>query len=120
MLAVVHKEVSNLGWWSRAMWNEEASMRVGTGRRLRFTTLPRTDLGRWAIGLTAAFFPLVFAAAVVPRGAAIGFFCGLAGGGAALIAIVRDRERAVTVFAALMPLVVGIAFVVAELIGGGR
>lgn len=46
------------------------------------------------LGLAAAFFPLVFAAAVVPRGAALGFVFGLAGGVAALMAIVRDRERA--------------------------
>ena len=88
--------------------------------RPRITILPTTDLGRWAIGLAAASFPLVFAAGVVPRGAAIGFVFGLAGGVAALMAIIRDRERAVTVFAALLPLVVGVAFVLAELISGGR
>jgi hypothetical protein len=82
------------------------------------TILPTTDLGRWAVGLAAAFFPLVFAAGVVPLGAALGFFCGLAGGAAALTAVIRDRERAVTVFAALLPLVVGVAFVLAEVITG--
>jgi hypothetical protein len=60
----------------------------------------------------------VFAAAVVPRGAALGFVCGLAGGVAALMAIIRDRERAVTVFAAVVPFAVGVAFVLAELISG--
>ena len=88
--------------------------------RPRITILPTTDLGRWAIGLAAFFLPLVFAAAVVPRGATLGFVCGLAGGVAALTAIIRDRERAVTVLAALLPLVVGISFVLAELFGGGR
>jgi hypothetical protein len=34
------------------------------------------------------------------------------------MAIIRDRERAVTVFAALVPLVVGVGFVLAELISG--
>ena len=34
------------------------------------------------------------------------------------MAVIRDRERAVTVFAALLPLVVGVAFVLAELITG--
>jgi hypothetical protein len=72
------------------------------------------------VGFAAAFFPLVFAAAMVPRGAALGFVCGLAGGVAALLAIIRDRERALTVFAALLPLVVGVAFVLAELISGSR
>ena len=86
--------------------------------RTRIAILPTTDLGRWAVGLAAAFFPLVFAAAVVPRGAALGFFCGLAGGVAAVMAIIRHRERAVTVFAALVPLAIGVAFVLAELISG--
>jgi hypothetical protein len=38
------------------------------------------------------FFPLVFAAAVVPIGAALGFVCAPAGGAAALVAIVRDAS----------------------------
>ena len=84
----------------------------------RIAILPTTNLGRWAVGLAAAFFPLVFAAAVVPRGAALGFVCGLAGGVVALMAIVRDRERAVTVFAALAPLAIALAFVLAESITG--
>jgi hypothetical protein len=82
-------------------------------RHPRIPILPTTHLGRWAVGLAAAFFPLVFAAAVVPRGAALGFVCGLAGGAAALVAIVRDRERAVIVFAALAPLAIAVAFLLA-------
>jgi hypothetical protein len=70
------------------------------------------------VGLGTAFFPLMFTAAVVPRGAMLGFVCGLAGGVAALVSIARDRERALTVFAALLPLVVALAFVLAETIGG--
>jgi hypothetical protein len=77
--------------------------------------LPTTELRWWATGLAAAF-PLVFAAAVVPRGAALGLVAGLAGGTAALVAIVRDRERALTVFAALAPAVVAVGFLVAELV----
>ena len=34
-------------------------------------------------------------------------------------AILRDGERALTVFAALVPVVLGVGFVVAQLIGGG-
>jgi hypothetical protein len=77
-----------------------------------------TNLGWWAVGLAVAFFPFVFAAAVMPRAAALGFVCGVAGGLAALIAIARDRERAVTVFVALVPVAIAAAFVLAELIGG--
>ena len=60
----------------------------------------------------------MFLAGVVPRSAALAFVCGLAGGLAALAAVVRDRERAVTVFAALVPLAIAVAFALAELIGG--
>ena len=86
--------------------------------RPRITVVPATALGWWAVGLAAAFFPLVFAAALVPSAAALGFVCGLAGGVAALVAIIRDRERAVTVFAALVPLAVAVAFVLTEVITG--
>ena len=86
-------------------------------QRPRITILPMSRLGWWAAGLAAAF-PLVFAAAVVPGSAALGFVCGLAGGVAALAAIIRDRERAVTVFMALVPLVVGVGFVLVEVISG--
>ena len=84
----------------------------------QITVLPTTHLGRLAVGLAVAFFPLVFAASVVPRGAALGVVCGVAGGVAGLTAIVRDRERAATVFAAFVPLAVAVAFVLAELITG--
>ena len=60
----------------------------------------------------------MFAATVVPGGAALGFVSGLAGGIVALMAIVRERERAVTVFAALVPLAIAVGFVLAELISG--
>lgn len=86
--------------------------------RQRITILPTTSLGGWAVGLSAAFFPLVFAAALAPRGAMLAFVSGLAGGVAGLMAIVRDRERAVSVFAALVPLAIAVAFVVAEVISG--
>jgi hypothetical protein len=86
--------------------------------RPRITILPTTDLGRWAVGLAAAFFALVFAAFVVPRGAAVGLVCGLAAGVAALSAVIRGHERAVSVFAALVPLLIAVGFVLAQLIAG--
>ena len=86
--------------------------------RPRITFLPATHLGWWAVGLAAAFFPFVFAAAVVPRGAALGFVCGLAGGVTALMAVIRHRERALIVFVALVPLVIAVAFLLVELISG--
>jgi hypothetical protein len=83
----------------------------------RITILPTTALGWWAVGLTAAFFPLVFTAGVVPAGAALGLICGIAGGAAAVTAIGRETDRAVLVFAALLPLVIAVAFLLAELAG---
>jgi hypothetical protein len=86
--------------------------------RRRIAVLPTTAPGWWAVALAVASVVLVFAAGEVPRGAALGLACGVAGGGAALVAIARDRERAVTVLASLLPLVIAVGFVVAELIGG--
>jgi uncharacterized membrane protein YphA (DoxX/SURF4 family) len=74
--------------------------------RPRIAILPSTRLGWWTVGLTTAFFPLVFAAGLIPRAAALGLVCGLAGGIAAAIAIVRDHERAVSVFVAFVPFTV--------------
>ena len=82
----------------------------------RITVLPATNLGWWTVGLASAFLPLVFAAPVVPRAAALGFVCGLGGGVAALTAIIREQERALTVYTALLPLVISVAFGLSQLI----
>ena len=92
--------------------------RLRVDHHRRYTILPTTVAGWCAVGLAGAFFVLVLAAAAVPRGAALGFVCGLAGGALALTAVLRDRERAATVFAALLPLVIAVAFVLVELITG--
>ena len=102
--------------------------RSGSGRRRnecwsRPPGAPLTDLearscrhpvsaGR-AVGLSSTF-PLVFAASVVPRGAAFGIAFGVSGGVAAVVAIIRDQERALTVFAALLPAAIAVALVLAE------
>jgi hypothetical protein len=110
----------------RFRWKGVVTISVGAAQprqpvgHPRTAILPTTYLGRWAVGLAAAFCPLVFTAAVGPRGAALGFVCGLASGAAALVAIIRDRERAVTVFAALAPAVLAVGFLLAELISANR
>jgi hypothetical protein len=86
--------------------------------RPRITFLPTTNLGWWGVGLAAAFLPFVFAATVVPRGAAVGFICGLAGGVTALMAITRHQERALTVFVSVGPLVIAVGFLLVEFISG--
>ena len=47
-----------------------------------------------------------------PAGAFPGFACGLVGGVVALVAIFRRGERAITVFAALVPFAFVLVFVV--------
>ena len=80
--------------------------------------LPTTRHGRWAARLALAYIVLVVAWAILPGGAAAGFVAGLAGGGLALEAIIRQRERALTVFAAALPVFLVVAFVLAELLIG--
>jgi len=88
-------------------------------RTRRITILPTTRLGRWAVGLAAANVVLVLGWRLMgPLGAFPGFACGLAGGVVAMVAIFRRGERAITVFAALVPLLLVVAFVLAELIVG--
>ena len=93
---------------------------LGQPARDHVSLAPTSRLGRWAVGLALAAVGLVAAAALVPRGAALGFAAAVAAGVAGMVAVVRERERAVSVFLALVPLAVAVAFVAAELIGGWR
>ncbi len=96
-----------------------ARQRLPVEKARRIAMLPATQLGRWAVGLAAAAVVLVLAWRVMgPAGAVPGFVCGLAGGVVALVAIFRRGERAITVFAASVPFVFVVVFVLAELIVG--
>lgn len=92
--------------------------RSGVGHWPHPSILPMTALGWWAVGLAAAFITLVLAGTAVPRGGGLAVACGVLGGIVALAAIVRDRERALSVFAALAPLAFAVGFAIAELVGG--
>lgn len=86
------------------------------GRRVRW--LPTTQLGKWAVALAAGLFVLEPLWMVLPGGGALGLLSGLAGGVVALVAITRRHERAVLVFAALVPFLLALVFVLAELFIG--
>jgi hypothetical protein len=85
--------------------------------RPRITFLPTTRLGWWAVGLSVGFWAFVAAATVVPRGAGIAFLLGLAGAVAGVTAIRRDGDRGAILIATFVPVVIAVAFVLAELIG---
>lgn len=87
-------------------------------KRPRSPIVPTTRLGRWAVGLAAGYFVGVLSWRIVPGGAVIGFACGFTGGVVALVAIFRHGERAISVFAAIVPLLLVVGFVLAELIIG--
>ena len=91
----------------------------GAARARRVRWLPTTRPGWWALALSAAGIVLVPAWRLMgPLGAFPGFVCGLGGGVVAVIAILRRRDRAVAVFAAVLPLLLVVALVVAELVVG--
>ena len=46
----------------------------------RIRVLPTTRFGWWAVGLAPTFYALVLVGTVVPRGGAVAFASGLAGG----------------------------------------
>lgn len=83
-------------------------------RRIHF--LPTTRRGSWAVGLGGAGIVLTFGWAVVPFGAFPGFILGIAGGVLALVAIIREGERALSVFIAVLFLLFVVWFLVAEVL----
>ena len=54
----------------------------------------------------------------LPGGAALAFLCGIAGGVVAIVAVARRGERALLAYAAIVPLVLVVAFVLAEVLIG--
>jgi hypothetical protein len=80
---------------------------------------PTTRLGEWALALSLASVVLVSGWRFVGRlGGAPGLALGLAGGAVALVAIVSRGERALGVFAALVPFLNAGVFLVGELLVG--
>lgn len=80
--------------------------------------LPTTPLGTWAFGFAVAAFLLQFAWMILPGGAALSMACAVVGGVCALIAIVRQRDMAIAVYIAVVPLVMTLLFIAAELLIG--
>ncbi len=81
-----------------------------------FRVLPMTRSGRWAVALALAGTLLMLAWTVLPGGGASALVLWLAGGIVALVAFTRHGERGLLVFAALLPFVMAVVFVVAELV----
>jgi hypothetical protein len=87
------------------------------GRRVTFR--PSTRLGTWSVGLAVASIVLLAGWSVMGRlGGVPGLVLGLAAGVVALLAVVRRGERALTVFAALVPFLNVVVFLVVELVVG--
>jgi hypothetical protein len=79
---------------------------------------PTTRLGRWAIlvGLGyVVFMPLWM---FLPGGGALALLCGLTGGALAIVAVARRGERGLLAYAAIVPLLLVVLFVLAELLIG--
>jgi hypothetical protein len=84
------------------------------GHAIRPTTRP----GVWAAWLAAGYLLLMPAWRILPGGAIAAFVSGLGGGIVGLVAILRRGERALAVYAAVLPLVLVVVFVAAELLVG--
>lgn len=85
----------------------------------RFTFAPTTTTGKWALGLLVAHVLLMFGWRLMgPLGAFPGMLLGLVAGIVALVAIIRYGERAITAYAAVLPLLSVVLFVLAELLIG--
>jgi hypothetical protein len=91
---------------------------VPAPRKHRPAILPTTSLGARAMWLAVAAVVFNFAWRILPGGAALAFACGIASGIVALVAILRRRERAVIAYAAVLPLIFVVVFILAELLIG--
>lgn len=86
-------------------------------RRLRhFVIAPTTERGRWAVALAALSILLTVTWSLVPSGGMIGFAAGVASGVMGALAIVRDHDRAITVWLTLVPFLLVVAFVIGEIV----
>ena len=79
---------------------------------------PTTRLGRWAIAVALGYVVFMPLWMFLPGGAALAFLCGLAGGALAIVAVARRGERGLLAYAAIVPLVLVVSFVLAELLLG--
>ena len=87
-------------------------------RKHRPAILSTTPLGGRAMWLAIAAVVFNFAWRILPGGAGLAFLCGLSGGIVALVAILRRGERSLVAFAAVLPAVFVVFFVLAELLIG--
>ncbi|HSK15373.1 MAG TPA: hypothetical protein VK915_04310 [Gaiellaceae bacterium] len=95
------------------MTTGHSTHRLPAWRRRRF--LPETRLGRRAVGLAVAHVLLIFTWSLDPLGAFPGLAVGLAAGVVAFLAL-RRGDRAIAVFAAFVPLVNTVLFVVGSIL----
>jgi hypothetical protein len=98
------------------MTTSVAPDRPRADRKTRY--LPTSSPGKWAVGLAVASVPLQFAWMILPGGAALAMACAFAGGVLGATAIIRHGERAIAVYATLVPFVMTVAFIIAELVIG--
>ena len=83
-----------------------------------FQVRPTTTLGHRAILVALGYFVFMPLWTFLPGGAALAFLCGIAGGLIAIVAVSRRGERGLLVYAAIVPLVLVVGFVLAELLIG--
>ena len=83
-----------------------------------FHVRPTTTLGRWAIIIGLGYFVFMPLWSFLPGGAALAFLCGIAGGVVAIVAVAHRGERGLLAYAAIVPLVLVVSFVLAELVIG--
>jgi hypothetical protein len=89
---------------------------VPSRRASRIHVLPESTLGWWAVGSGVLGIALTLAWQLMPFGAWPGFVAQLTGGVLALVAIIRKRDRALTVYVSVMPMLFVIWFVAVELL----
>jgi hypothetical protein len=86
----------------------------------RLELAPNTTLGRWSVGLAGGFVVLNALWRVLPGAGRLAVGCGVAAGVAAVVALIGRGERGLAVWAAIMPLLAVVGFVLVEFLIGLR
>lgn len=89
---------------------------VSSKRAPGVRVLPESPIGWWAVGCAAFGTAFMLAWQLMPFGAWPGFILQVSGGVLALVAIIREKDRALTVIVAVMSMLFLIWFITVELL----
>ena len=89
---------------------------MSADKATRIHLLPTSRLGWWAVVFSGVAIVWTLVWAIVPFGALFAFAVGSVGGVLALIAVVRDKDKSLCVYVALVPMLFVLWFLLTEVL----